>query len=63
MEETEVAHGASGSADVKRIARTDEDYAQAVEFGIGRQGNRVYSRREETKWRSEWANAALNAAL
>jgi hypothetical protein len=49
MEESEVAHGASGSADVEGIARTDEDDAQAVEFRVGRQGRRVYSRREVMK--------------
>jgi hypothetical protein len=38
VEETEVAHGAGGGADVERIARVDEDDAQAVEFGTGGQG-------------------------
>jgi hypothetical protein len=33
IEEAEVAHGASGSADVERIASGDENYAEAVEFG------------------------------
>jgi len=49
MEESEVAHGAGCRADVKGIARADEDDAQAVEFGVGRQGRRVYSRRVVTK--------------
>ena len=49
MEESEVAHGAGGSADVEGIARTDEDDAQAAEFRVGRQGRRVYSRREVMK--------------
>ncbi len=48
MEESEVAHGAGGRADVEGIARTDEDDAQAVEFGVGRHGRRVYSRRGAT---------------
>ena len=39
MEETEVAHGAGGRADVERVARIDEDDAQAVELGEGRQGS------------------------
>ncbi len=38
MEETEVAHGAGGRADVERVARIDEDDAQAVELGSGGQG-------------------------
>ena len=33
MEETEVAHGAGGSANVERIARVDEDDAQVIELG------------------------------
>lgn len=37
MEETEVAHGAGGRADVERVARIDEDDAQAVELGSGGQ--------------------------
>jgi hypothetical protein len=49
MEKSEVAHGTGGGADVKGIARTDEYDAQAVEFGVGRQGRRVYSRREIMK--------------
>jgi hypothetical protein len=44
MEEAEVAHGPGGGTDVKGIARTDEYDAQAAEFGVGRQGRRVYSR-------------------
>ena len=39
MEETEVAHSAGGRADVERVARIDEDDAQAVELGLGRQQN------------------------
>src|SRR5260370_29184647 len=38
MEESEVAHGASGGADVGGIARNDEYEAQACEFGAGRHG-------------------------
>ncbi len=38
MEEAEVAHGASGGANVERIARLDKDDAQVVELGKGRQG-------------------------
>jgi hypothetical protein len=49
MEESEVAHGTRGGADVEGIARTDEYDAQAVEFGVGRQGRRVYSRRAVMK--------------
>ena len=33
MEEAKVAHGAGGGADVKRIARVDEDDAQVIELG------------------------------
>jgi len=32
MAEAEIAHGASGGADVERVARLDEDDAQAVGF-------------------------------
>jgi hypothetical protein len=39
MEEAEVAHGASGGANVERIARLDENDAQVVELGKGRQGS------------------------
>ncbi len=39
MEEAEVTHGASGSTDVERIARLDEDNAQEVGFGVRRQGS------------------------
>ena len=35
--ETEVAHGASGRANVKRIARSHQDDAQTVEFSRNRQ--------------------------
>jgi hypothetical protein len=49
MEEAEVAHGPGGGTDVKGIARTDQYDAQAVEFGVGRQGRRVYSRGEVMK--------------
>jgi hypothetical protein len=49
MEETKVAHGASGSANVERIARLDKDDAQVVGLGEGRQGRRVYSRGEAMK--------------
>ena len=33
VEEAKVAHGAGGGADVKRIARVDEDDAQVIELG------------------------------
>jgi len=46
MEETEVTHGARSGANVERIAWLDEDDAQVVELGEGRQGRRVYSRGE-----------------
>ena len=46
MEASEVAHGTGCGADVERIARTDEYDAQVVEFGVRRQGKRVYRRRE-----------------
>jgi len=46
MEVSEVAHGTGCGADVERIARIDEYDAQAVEFGVRRQGRRVYRRRE-----------------
>ena len=49
MEESEVAHRPGAGADVEGIARTDKYDAQAVEFGLGRQGRRVYSRREVMK--------------
>jgi len=49
MEETEVAHGAGGGTDIERITRADEDDAQAIGFGAGRQGTRVYSTSEVTK--------------
>ena len=49
MEEAEVTHGAGGSADVEGIARTDEDDAQMVGFGVQSQGRRVYSRTEVRK--------------
>ena len=35
--EAEIAHGASGSANVERIARGHQDHAQAVEFRWKRQ--------------------------
>ena len=35
MEKAEVAHGAGSCSDVERIARSDEDYPQAVGFGVG----------------------------
>lgn len=38
MKEPEVAHGASGRADVERIARGNKDDAQTVEFSRPRQG-------------------------
>src|SRR5712692_6530152 len=34
MEETEVAHGASGGTDIERIARSDKNNPQAIGFGI-----------------------------
>ncbi len=37
MEEAKVAHGASGGADVERIARLDKDDVQVLELGEGRQ--------------------------
>jgi hypothetical protein len=49
MEESEIAHGTRSGADVEGIARADEYDAQAVDFGVGRQGRRVYSRRVVTK--------------
>ena len=49
MEEAEVAHRPGGGADVEGIAGTDKYDAQAVEFALGRQGRRVYSRREVMK--------------
>ena len=49
MKEAEIAHGAGGGADVQRVARIHEDDAQVVELGEGRQGRRVYSRREIRK--------------
>ena len=65
MEESEVAHGTRGGADVEGIARTDEYYAQAVEFGVGRQGRRVYSRRAvmKQKEKRKRKDAAWKAAL
>jgi hypothetical protein len=39
MRETEIAHGAGSGADVEGIAWLDEDDAQVVEFGMGRQGS------------------------
>lgn len=33
MEETEVAHGAGGGANIEGIARVDEDDAQVIELG------------------------------
>jgi hypothetical protein len=33
MEKAKVAHGASGGADVERIARADEDDMQVIELG------------------------------
>lgn len=39
MSEAEVTHGAGSGSDVQRIARLDEDNAQVVEFGMGRQGS------------------------
>ncbi len=44
MGDAEVAHGAGGRADVEGVARGDENDAQVVEFGLGRQQRRVYSR-------------------
>ena len=38
MEETEVAHGARGRSDIERVARIDENDAQALELGSGGQG-------------------------
>jgi hypothetical protein len=34
MEETKVTHGAGGGANVKGVARGDEDNPQAIGFGI-----------------------------
>jgi hypothetical protein len=39
MEEAEVAHRASGGANVERIARVDENDVQMVELGKSRQGS------------------------
>jgi hypothetical protein len=47
--EAEVAHRAGGGADVKGIPRFDEDDAQVIEFGVGRQERRVYCRKEAMK--------------
>ena len=49
MKEAEVAYRPGGGADVEGIAGTDKYDAQAVEFALGRQGRRVYSRREVMK--------------
>jgi len=49
MEKAEVAHSAGGGPYVERIARGDKNDTQAVGFGMGRQGRRVYSRSEEMK--------------
>jgi hypothetical protein len=49
MEKAEVAHRPGGGTDVEGIAGTDKYDAQAVEFGLERQGRRVYSRREVMK--------------
>jgi hypothetical protein len=38
----EVAHGASGGADVERVARTHQDDAQTVEFCRGKQERLFY---------------------
>ena len=43
MEKAEIAHGAGGGADIERIARIDEDDAQAIELGLGRQGKTLFS--------------------
>ena len=49
MEKAEVAHGASSGADVERVARCDKNDSKSVEFGVGRQWRRVYSRGEVMK--------------
>jgi len=46
VEETKVAHGACGGADIERVARRDENNAQVVGFGFRGQDGRVYSRKE-----------------
>ena len=60
MEETEVAHGPGGGADVERIARVDEDDAQVIELGWGGQGTAVILRRAGAKGEyfaeEEWQN-------
>jgi hypothetical protein len=43
VEKAEVAHSAGGGADVEGIARVDEDDAQTVGFGMGRQERQVYN--------------------
>ena len=43
VEESEVAHGAGGGADVERIARVDEDDAKIIEFGGSGQGKDILS--------------------
>jgi len=37
MAKAEIAHGASGGTDVERVARRNQDDAQAVGFGSGQQ--------------------------
>ena len=45
MQETEVAHGASGRANVERVACGHQHDAQTVEFSVSRQGPPFYRRR------------------
>jgi hypothetical protein len=37
MEETEIAHGAGGCADIEGVTSVDQDDAQAIEFNRSRQ--------------------------
>ena len=45
VKESEIAHGASGRADVQGIARVDQDDAQAIEFRGSSQADLFYGRR------------------
>lgn len=60
MEEAKVAHGASGGADVERIARADEYDAQVIELGCGGHGTPYILRRagEKGEYKSDegWQN-------
>lgn len=45
VKESEIAHGASGRADVQGIARVDQDDAQAIEFRGSSQADLFYGTR------------------